>query len=699
MKSKTSVSTLLSKNHKISVRANISTPDRDISTTVAKQPRIQTGPTRRPNRIAGLDALRAIAVLLVIAYHFFPQAVAGGFIGVDIFFVISGFLITTLLLREHRIKNRISLKNFWRRRARRLLPALVIMVLVTTALAGLIGQDADVGLRSQVLGAATFSSNWVYIAQGTSYAASLTPALFANLWSLAVEEQFYLLWPLLVLGGLTLSAKYQKINPRMLALITGALVVASALAMALIYDPQVDPSRVYFGTDTHLFGIMLGAFLAMIRRPNLAGRWPSLVPGTTPVLKARNRLVTGALGLVSAIVLLSSAFGLSFTSAFTYRGGLMIVALATAGLIAAILSSQNFAAKIEIPILQWVGQRSYGIYLWHWPLLILASYLLQNRDVGSNVSAATAIAAGGILVVAAWASYKYVELPIMHAGFRKYARRIKGKIVSAQETGRAAVSRVAALSTVVVLSLVFAAAGLLASPQQSSIERDIAAGAAQIEPDEHWGQRIAHAQAALAQKNLAAEADRITNEEAAKAPEPPAEKPAEKPQPKPKPAAPAGDQVTIIGDSVTLASVPGLKKALPGIAVNAETSRGVREAPQIMKELAAKDKLRPYVVIALATNAVVTQKDIDAVVAEAGDRPVIFVTGHGQRSWITQANKAIKKAAKENPQVTLADWDKVIKDHPGELARDGIHPGEKAGARFAKEIVRALTQASENTGA
>ena len=215
------------------------------------------------SRFRGLDGLRALAVLLVMAFHLLPGPVPGGYLGVDVFFVISGFLITGLLLRERDATGRIHLGSFWGRRARRLLPALALLLLVCCAAALALGGDRLLDLGRQVLGAATFSSNWLSIGAGSSYFAESAPELFRNLWSLAVEEQFYLFWPFAVL----LIALIPRRSLRFWLLVT--LAVASALAMALLYSPSVDPTRVYYGTDTHSFGLALGAALAVLTQS-----WP-----------------------------------------------------------------------------------------------------------------------------------------------------------------------------------------------------------------------------------------------------------------------------------------------------------------------------------------------------------------------------------------------------------------------------------------
>src|SRR5690606_5368450 len=255
-----------------------------------------TPPTPRPPRFAGLDGLRAIAVLTVMLYHLTPGAMPGGFLGVDIFFVISGFLITSLLLSEHASTGRIRLGHFWRRRARRLLPALGVLLLVCCTAAWVISSDLLVGLGQQVLGATTFSSNWLAITAGRSYFDDTTPELLRNLWSLAVEEQFYLLWPLVVLLLLLVRWRWLRVT------IIAVAAVASAAAMAVLFVPGTDATRVYYGTDTHSFGLALGAVLA------LAGaRWSrqSVDWRRTP------KVMLPIVGLFAVVALLAASFVLA----------------------------------------------------------------------------------------------------------------------------------------------------------------------------------------------------------------------------------------------------------------------------------------------------------------------------------------------------------------------------------------------------
>ena len=263
--------------------------------------------------VPGLDGLRAIAVVVVVLFHLTPGAMPGGYLGVDIFFVVSGFIITRLLLIEHVSTGRIRLGSFWARRARRLLPALVVLLLACSTVALLIGGDVLVGLGAQLLTAVTFSSNWYFIASGSDYFASTAPELFRNLWSLAVEEQFYLLWPLVLLLVVLRM-------PRAARLVLLALgTIASAAAMWMLLTPG-NPTSVYYSTGTHAFGLTLGALLAVASRwwPTRALEWPRAA-----------RRALGVAGLLGLAGLLALSFLMPGDADWPYRGGLAAVAVLT----------------------------------------------------------------------------------------------------------------------------------------------------------------------------------------------------------------------------------------------------------------------------------------------------------------------------------------------------------------------------------
>lgn len=658
----------------------------------------------RPPRIYGLDSLRAVAVLAVVVYHFLPALLPGGFIGVDVFFVLSGFLITTLLVRERVQTGRVSLLHFWTRRVRRIIPAMVAVVVVCTAAAGVIGGDVLVGIKLQVLGALTFASNWFAIAQGTSYSADLTPQLFANFWSLAVEEQFYLFWPLVLLA--VFSVRRSRATG---LVVTGLFAVGSAVWMAVAVDPSGDPSRVYFGTDTHLFGLMAGAFFALWFAPRTPRDTPvvpdadlfageSLLPVQSRFARwfppSRRRWSRHALGLGSALGLVVLTLTLSIDDTFTYRGGLVLASLFSLGLIAFLIRSQPLARRVEVSPLRWVGVRSYGIYLWHWPVVVIVAGLMGAENPGRSSSWPVALVATAVTALAAWVSYKYLERPVMIAGIRALGTRVSGRVrrlLGSVRAERSAPTRSfrarARLVVVSVAALGLVTAVVLAGvrePTTSSLEAQILEGAAAA-------QQANEAQPAPAPEPSAEpSADPSADPTAG-----PSGSPSPSAEPTPEPTGPPpGDQVTVIGDSVSLISVPSLQATLPGVFVDAEVSRQMSTVPEIATGLRDAGALREYVVVSLGTNSTVTEKTMDDALAAIGpDHRVVLVTGSADRSWIGPTNDQMRAAAERHPGVVVADWEAAVAAQPDVLGKDGVHPGAAGQELYARTVADALVRA------
>lgn len=323
-----------------------------------------TDPSHR-GRHRGLDGLRGLAVLAVVLYHFAPDLVPGGFLGVDVFFVLSGFLITTLLLEELERHRSVSLRNFWTRRARRLLPAALSVILVSVALAWWLEPESSrAALRTQSLASLLYVNNWSAIASGSSYQARFggDPPL-QHFWSLAVEEQFYLLFPVVVVGIILLFRGRRDTRSVaktiMIAATLGA--IASAVVMSVLHIPDTDPSRVYLGSDTRAHALLIGVALSCAMF--LASRRPAL------------GRVHDAVGM-TAILLLVIAFALvTFTQNWLYRGGLFGIAILTALMIWYIVTSPEhlLSRALQHPLLVRLGLVSYGLYLWHWPVRVFVT--------------------------------------------------------------------------------------------------------------------------------------------------------------------------------------------------------------------------------------------------------------------------------------------------------------------------------------
>src|SRR5262245_42492996 len=308
--------------------------------------------------LPGLDGLRALAVLAVLVYHADVGWLPGGFLGVEIFFVVSGYLITSLLVSEYRADHAVNLTRFWQRRARRLLPALFVLILAVLVYAVTFLPDEVAGLRADAVSAFTYSTNWYLILAHKSYFEMVgRPSLLRHLWSLAVEEQFYLVWPPLV-AFLLVHLKSSRV---MLVLMAGA--VASAYWMGTVFQPDTDRSRVCYGTDNSAAGLPLGAALAFAWTPRVTSQ--STTSARCWLLDATGWIALGA--LIAACVLITEF------DPFLYRGGMFLVAVATTLMIAAVVHPHSplLGPVMSIGVLRWIGVRSYSLYLWHWPVFMV----------------------------------------------------------------------------------------------------------------------------------------------------------------------------------------------------------------------------------------------------------------------------------------------------------------------------------------
>src|SRR5215213_8653991 len=362
--------------------------------------------SNRLSYITGLDGIRAVAVMAVLFYHANAPWALGGFLGVETFFVLSGFLITALLLIEWQSTGSFSLKTFWLRRARRLLPAVWLLIALLPILAVFFARDALPRLKEDIPAALFYITNWVYIVREVPYFEAFgRPPLLQQLWSLAVEEQFYLLWPLILLFLL------RTLKNHGLGLLSAFLVLTaiSTLWMAGLYWPGADPLRIYYGTDTRAAGFLVGALLALLWSP---GEERKIVrPGLSELL--------GWIGLAAVLFLYNQ---LNEFQSFLYRGGILLTALASALLIMGASSRGTWISKIlETPLLRWIGSRSYSIYLWHWPVFMLTRPGL-DIDLPEGL-----VRIGQIAITCGLAelSYRWIETPVRRQGFRGALRGLQ----------------------------------------------------------------------------------------------------------------------------------------------------------------------------------------------------------------------------------------------------------------------------------
>ncbi|MBD8078288.1 acyltransferase family protein [Cellulosimicrobium arenosum] len=610
--------------------------------------RQRTGDPRDNARIAGLDGLRSLAVLAVVVHHAWPGVLPGGFLGVDVFFVVSGFLITTLLLREMGRDRRIRLPEFWRRRARRLLPALAVVVVVSVVAARFVEPDLLVGAGWQVLGASTFSYNWLAVAGGSSYFDQTAPHLLTPFWSLAIEEQFYLAWPVLLVALVVLVPTWRA---RLLVVLGAA--VTSAVAMAVRYQPGEDPTRVYYGTDTHVVGLLLGvagAFWWFGRRTG-EPLPRALRSGTAPV---------AALAALAVLMLV-----LQPDDPVVYRGGIVLgSALALVAVLGCTVGRDSGCVRmLDTRPARWVGARSYGIYLWHWPVLLVVAAGLAPGS-GRAAGWAVPLVAVAATVALAAASYRWVETPVRRDGLRATARRARDAVRGSRPTAARAVVGAGCLA--VVLALVSVVGAPRVSQAQLSVEQGLAAVHAQERPAGE-----AAATAARDPGTTEGEASTAT-------------------------AAPrSGDEISAYGDSVLSGAAPAVLDRFEGIAIDAKPIRKWLDAPAIVRSDERAGALRPVVVLNFGTNGGFQFDGSEDALRETldvigPDRRVVLVDTVGVSRWVPAANERLGEIAAERPNVVVAHWHAAVEGHPDLLHPDLTHPTVEGTGVYADVLEDAL---------
>lgn len=632
--------------------------------------------TGQPKRLLDyqptLDGLRALAVAAVIVYHANKSWLGGGFLGVEVFFVISGYLITLLLIAEAQQSGRISLRDFWLRRARRLLPALWLMLLAVTVYCALFHRETLGTLRGELVAAVLYGFNWFQIWVGTSYFTAFDFVPLRHLWSLAVEEQFYVFWPVVMLVAL----KFGRRRLPIVGVIFAASAVVIAIWMALTYrsgqiatigetpeqfmalfgHPVARIDLLFLGTISRAGGLLLGAALAIFWRPWLLE--------TSPI-GARGRMFDGVFVTGMAVLALCAVFFRDVVDTIDigttgydplFRGGFLLVGVASVLAIAGAIHPTTVLPRMLLAnrVMTYVGQRSYGLYLYHWPV-----FQFYRRFAGRGLTPYEFV----VLVLLALAltelSYRYVETPIRRGEFGAIMRRWRGSMRSSSRavtiTFAAAVLPAFALVSVATASVQLNDISQSLQDAQGSVV-DVLGGQSGAEPDSSPGATIIAGAPVTPTTSLDGQVI----------------------------------DILAIGDSVMLGAAPKLTER--GVTVDAMKSRPVRQALEIVNYMKSVGRLGPIVIIHLGTNNSTTTEVMDEIMAPLADTPlVLFLTVHvPSEPRQTRNNEIIRALADRYSNVKILDWYEVARQHPEYLYSDRTHLNPVGQQAYTDLVVQAI---------
>jgi len=621
-------------------------------------------------RIVGLDGLRGIAVLAVILYHSDLGILNGGFLGVDVFFVLSGFLITSLLINEFESTGRIDRPDFYLRRIRRLVPALSIVLLACVIITGLWVTDAAYEVRRDLPWALTFVLNWSYIFFQQSYFLNMSrPPLFQHLWSLAIEEQFYIVWPLILLGLMRIKYFATRIRRGIIVVALSGIVMSTGLMWYLSvrdgFPIPHDPSRVYFGTDTHASGLLVGCLLAALWRSD------KLSTVFTPDrAAAMNLLGFASLGTLAFFFIRTSEL-----TVWLYRYGFLIISLVSAVAVAVIAHpAARFGKLLSNRFFTWLGERSYGLYLWHWPIFQL---LRPGIDIDLSPLAGMFLRLG-LLVAFAELSYRFIEMPVRNGVVTEYFKEWRDNGLPRPSLHAIALGVVSSL--LVGMSLV----GLAAAPSPASTLASDLGGITTIDedPTDLPTQTATPSMSGAPTTSASPHSSSSTHDPL---------------NVRPKPhmvVAPQGPgQVVVFGDSVVLSGHDALKSTLGRISIDAAVGRQPYEIANRIELRRKQKRLSQDIVIHMGTNGLVTSKDLVPILTELQDRRrVVVVNVQVPRVWMKQTNRAIAAIVTKFPNARLANWYSTSYGHKSYFVPDGVHLTHRGGVAFASLIEKVLRE-------
>ncbi|MFQ7157509.1 MAG: acyltransferase family protein [Merdimonas faecis] len=600
--------------------------------------------------ITGVDGLRAIAVLMVIAYHLSFSFAKGGLLGVTVFFVISGFVITRILLAELENTGTINLVDFWIRRIRRLIPAIltmvIILILVTAVANRVLFTKACEDIPSVLLG----YNNWWQIFRDISYFENAgAPSPLTHCWSLAVETQFYLFYPLILLLLSKFRDRYKKF-----VYVSGILLIISAALMGILFSPTKDPSRVYYGTDTRMFSFLFGSLIALAEPLDIVRR------------KAREFAVTReVVGVVSFIALLYMTSAIDGYSSFLYRGGQVIASALTALVIFAVMNKRSILGRgLSLTPLKWLGERSYGLYLWHYPIILLLS--------GGKRSAWWIVVLELLLtLLCAELSYRFVETPIRHGAISKNIRLIRSHPQTKRERKKQ-IQSIRKSRRAVIIGGVLSFAALICI---AIVPRETVLGNVQeLEKQEDRSEQLKSQKTGEQKTSTNEKAKGQTEDEIL-----------------------SNLNLLLIGDSVSMGASDEFYETFPNSISDTAVSRYATESYEIYDSYVKNEGWDgDGVIFALGSNGPLYDSldTMRSMVAE--DKPFFIINIRAPYvSWEASNNEEISKFVDSTDETYLIDWYEASEGHPEYFAEDETHLNVEGAQAYMDCIKNSVIQVYE----
>lgn len=644
-------------------------------------------------RLPGLDGIRGLAILGVLLYHLMPHVFPGGFLGVNLFLVLSGFLINRSLEKEYYLNRKISPLSFMSRRLGKLFTPLFWMVVIVASFLFIFQKQLLTNYLGEAISGVFFFNNWWQLSMGSSYFMKfITPSTLTHLWYLSIQVQFYIIWLVVFVVIRSISLK-KKTNyaPTVYLVIT----MVSAILMGVLFKTGQDPTRVYYGVDTRIFSFSFGALISLYVK-NWKSELYKKMPDHRSYLSRgeraranrandparRRKAKLKPFGLVSLVIIIIMMIYTQDNSPFTFRGGMFLYSFLSAVLIFAAVNPRMMVSRIldsEI-VLNWLGKRSYSLYLWHYPVIIIYQVMSKGKQISGVMSLVIQL---GLIIILTNLSYyifekNYLMIPVYQ--FEGLEReRIKFKMTWFDKRKK----RVVQKASFVFLSamLLITSFGLATYKGDNKIAQDLQ-------------KKIEDNQKAIADKK-GQKAERTESDDSKKENQNEAVQNVDGLTP--EEAKFAGNlDVTFIGDSMLLMAVSPIESIFPKAEIDGAVGRQLYQSSPVVENLMSQGRLKDTVVIILGANGSFTSSQFDSFAKTIGnDKKIFLVTTNAETEWKESVNQSFIEKSKANKNMYLVDWNSHMAGHADWLEPDGTHPNITGSEEMIKLIAKEIYKVSK----